>query len=470
MKNKLGFLLFLFLFYPSFVKADFSNSLSFSGSNQLEYSLGTKDTTKIFEDWFDLLIQTENLNLGLRYEVHHPSYQDSVFQGIPYRFLEFKKEPINIIAGTYYVILGKGLILRSYEERDLRIDNNLDGAKISVDWDKFSLSLLSGAPLLYGNKRGDLVNGGEGKISLFKWCTLGAGGAIADIKNWGRFKFSGPNLNLNFPHFDFYTEYVKKKTPLNQSNLKNGYGTYLSFNFYFTGLGITGEYKDYNRFDFTYNQANYHNPPSLTKEHLYTLLNRNSHIQDDTDERGIQIQSTFSPFSGLNGLINFSRLENHQSSLLFSEAYLEMEYYYKDKGIIKGGLGRSQDKTESGEPIRWAPLLDLTYNYSSSSSFNFILEHLWTSKYKAQLSYYDQIISLGFSVASLFSFTVSTERTTQAQEKKSWTVASFDFVGSENHTLSLSYGSRREGKVCSSGMCVYKPKFEGFELKLLSRF
>jgi hypothetical protein len=244
----------------------------------------------------------------------------------------------------------------------------------------------------------------------------------------------------------------------------------LALNFYFSGLGASLEYKNYNRFDFNYNNAIYHNPPSLTKEHIYTLLNRISHIQDDTDERGIQFQTTFTPYSQFNGLFNFSRIENHQGNLLFSEGYLEAQYYYKDKAILKGALGRSQEKTEPGEPVRWAPLLDMTYNLSESASLNFILEHLWTSKYDKALSYYDQIITLGFSVASFFSLNVSSERTTKAQDKKNWTSVSLDISKMENHTLSWGYGSRREGKVCSGGMCVYKPAFEGFEIKILSRF
>ena len=50
--------------------------------------------------------------------------------GIPYRYASYKKDYLEVTVGNYYEQFGNGLIFRSYEERNLGLDNAMDGLRI----------------------------------------------------------------------------------------------------------------------------------------------------------------------------------------------------------------------------------------------------------------------------------------------------------------------------------------------------
>ena len=60
----------------------------------------------------------------------------------------YKSEKLEVTAGYFYEQYGSGLILRSWEDRQLGINNALRGAKV-----RFSLSENIGISALYGNQR-----------------------------------------------------------------------------------------------------------------------------------------------------------------------------------------------------------------------------------------------------------------------------------------------------------------------------
>ena len=136
----------------------------------------------------------------------------------------------------------------------------------------------------------------------------------------------------------------------------------------------------------------------------------------------------------------------------------------------------NRDKDEPGAPYWLAPIVDLTYDLNPTNSVNFILEHLWTSKFEGKVTFYEQILSLSLSHSPIASLTFAYERTTEWKTKqdwsgkKNWFMTTLDLTVGDNHNLSLGVGSRRKGKVCSGGICVDKPALDGFEIKLLSRF
>jgi hypothetical protein len=75
-----------------------------------------------------------NFNAGVRYESYlnpiegYPtSFKGS---GLGYRYVNWKNNDLDVTVGNFYEQYGSGLILRAYEERNLGIDNALDGVKI----------------------------------------------------------------------------------------------------------------------------------------------------------------------------------------------------------------------------------------------------------------------------------------------------------------------------------------------------
>ena len=112
----------------------------------------------------NLLYNQGNFNAGIRYE----SYLNAVIgfpgrfkgTGLGYRFAQYKDDErgIDVTIGNFYDQFGSGLVFRAYEERNLGIDNAMDGFRLI-------LTPLDGlrAKFLYGKQRfdfdGRLING-----------------------------------------------------------------------------------------------------------------------------------------------------------------------------------------------------------------------------------------------------------------------------------------------------------------------
>ena len=70
----------------------------------------------------------------MRYE----SYLDPILgypgrfrgSGVGYRYANYAKENFEVTLGNFYEQFGSGLLLRAYEERQLGIDNALDGFRL----------------------------------------------------------------------------------------------------------------------------------------------------------------------------------------------------------------------------------------------------------------------------------------------------------------------------------------------------
>jgi len=465
------------ILFSSFLVPHFSPAQDFgiSASNHLEYSLDRKEHEDIFHNWFDFNWSHGYYDLGLRYEAHLPDDWGKTYQDLSYRYFQLSPEFLDLTVGNYYLMLGRGLILRSYENRDLRHDNNLEGVKGSVDLDGYDLTLLWGTPRANYERVNDPLFAADGKIGVLDWLALGGTYLRTDITDFGFIELYGGNFDLTFPHLDLYAEYAKKDNPPGDFIQEDGDGLYLSSNLYYAGFGLTAEYKDYDEFDFTHHDVTYNNPPSLTREHLYTLLNRHAYVLNLDDEKGFQVEAIAAPQDEFSLLANYSYTTDHEDDLVFSEIYAEAEYDYQDKATVKAGFSRMENKKEGGFPILLGPVLDLTYYLSDRNSLAFLIEHLSTSKYDGDLTYYDQIISLSFSHSPIFSVTLTYERTTEWETrtwtgKKNWLIATLDWALGENHNLTLSMGSRRAGKVCAGGICTDRPALDGGEIKLLSRF
>ncbi|GCD79170.1 DUF6029 family protein [Schleiferia thermophila] len=75
-----------------------------------------------------------SFSAGLRYE----NYQNNLLglpegfrgEGIPFRFLRFEKDGLDVTVGNYYEQFGSGMIFRSFEERGLGLDNAMDGIRL----------------------------------------------------------------------------------------------------------------------------------------------------------------------------------------------------------------------------------------------------------------------------------------------------------------------------------------------------
>jgi len=111
-------------------------------ANRLEYSYNVETEKDILENWLNLDYSFGMFSAGLRFEVFQPNDPDPSisrgkenYAGIDYKYFKAdigeKNEGLEIIGGNYYTLFGRGMVLKSYEDRAIRIDNNFLGLKVA---------------------------------------------------------------------------------------------------------------------------------------------------------------------------------------------------------------------------------------------------------------------------------------------------------------------------------------------------
>jgi hypothetical protein len=381
------------------VKATLNNLFRY-GSGK-EVINGFENQKEYFENISDARLVVNDIVFGMRYEVSDPIEYGQNFKGIKKRYVEYNgSDLINLRAGDFWEMIGRGLSLNTFEQRQLFYDTGIDGLRLILKKSfgkknpvKIESEILGG-DIEYSDflkperiekyKVRDL----NFEISPFKFLNVGtnyvysqgsipSGNVVTQIRAYIPEFFA----SINLPNFQLYSSYSHKHTNTDANELypfnlsANGEAFYGSISYTKPGLGITFEYKNY-RFDITTpdNQSNerptkmlpFQNPPTVVKEHTTTLTSRTPHVVDFNDEVGGQVEIMWSPKDNLFFILNGSIASKHYSfsdidtgsrvifkandrkySFLPSlndafspywEVSLESEYYLSDRIFIKSGL------------------------------------------------------------------------------------------------------------------------------------
>ncbi|MAO46577.1 MAG: hypothetical protein CL823_05440 [Crocinitomicaceae bacterium] len=154
-----------------------------------------------FNAFANLIYTQGNFSAGIRYE----SYLNSVLgfpgrfkgTGIGYRFARYedRERGVDVTVGNFYEQFGNGVLLRSYEARDLGLDNALDGMRlILTPIDALRMKII------YGRQRLDFDDGlinGDGIVRGFN-----ADLSLNDLSD----KFANSKLRIT-PEFSFVSRF-----------------------------------------------------------------------------------------------------------------------------------------------------------------------------------------------------------------------------------------------------------------------
>lgn len=106
---------------------------------QTDLQIGTTATTEHFltNSAAQFVLTYGRWEAGLRYEYQQhplPGYEpDFAGQGLPFAYARGRMGRFDLTLGSYYEQFGSGLVLRTYEEPTLGIDNHLRGLRLLVD-------------------------------------------------------------------------------------------------------------------------------------------------------------------------------------------------------------------------------------------------------------------------------------------------------------------------------------------------
>jgi hypothetical protein len=341
-----------------------------------------------------------NFTAGMRFEAYLPPLigYDAQYNGVgvPYWYVNYKNDFIDITAGNFYEQFGYGMMLRTYQEWTLGFDNSLRGLRVKVMPTKgITFKGVYGVQRYYWEPYKDynrgIVKGGDAEFYLNDIftslndakvkLTLGGSfvsdyqqGTTKDIPSDGKIlalklpenvASYGGRFNLNIGDFNWFTEYAHKindPSALNNYIYKNGNGLFTNLSFSKPGLGISLMSKWIDNMGYksdrsvTNNMVNINYLPSITKEHSYALASMYPYSTQPNGEVGISgtvtlhfpknsklggktglsIAANFSQVNGLNKTaVNDTTLVGQLGTLGYTSTFYGFgsDVYYQDANV-----------------------------------------------------------------------------------------------------------------------------------------
>ncbi len=323
----------------SFAQGIFGGKIT--GNFQTDIQSSNKDSVigaKSLEDkirinaFANILYSTDNFTAGFRYEAYlNPIIgfdNDYKGAGIPFRFASYKKDFLEVTVGNYYEQFGNGLVFRSYEERNLGLDNAMDGLRIVAK--PFNGVILKG---IVGKQRyywedvwktdNGLVRGADAEISFNEVISslassnlrLGLGGSFVSVYekalaenvtiDGATYKLNIPEnigvgairMNFGYKNFNLQGEFAQKGQDPNAMNnyiYHKGNALLLAADYSIKGFAIRLEGKRIDNMSFKSKRTlqgrmlNVNYLPAITKQHSYSLMSMYSYATQLDGEVGFQ--------------------------------------------------------------------------------------------------------------------------------------------------------------------------------------
>lgn len=263
-----------------------------------------------------------NFSAGVRYEGYMNTMlgfpnQGGINDGVgfPYRWATFNTDNIEITVGNFYEQFGSGLVLRTYEEKMLGIDNAFDGMRVRYNpIQGVYLTGLAGYQRFYWERCEGITRAFDATFQLNEIISainesplrIGMGGSFVSKyqrDNSPIYKLpenvgaSAARLNLRYKGFSFISEYAYKiNDPSAENNFiyKNGEALLLNATYSGRGLGILIETKWVDNMSFRSNRnatltdLTLNQLPEITKNHAYAMPAYYPYATQPNGEWGIQ--------------------------------------------------------------------------------------------------------------------------------------------------------------------------------------
>jgi hypothetical protein len=512
--------------------------VQYSVSNYLRYGNGTQvvggvnSGKEYIENQASVRLFWDDFTVGFEHLYDDPPEFGPRFNGIRKRYVEFSRAGLELRAGDFYTLYGKGLAMNLFENRGINYDTRLDGVRgiYRNEWTNaiFAMGKMRYYDLL-NSERIETYSVKSGHIEFRPLDHLRLGASMVGAEGELPSAFGLDRVHADIPEamvslsgygFDLHVQKAWKRSTFlrpqadgtNATGQSHGDGLYGSLAYTSDiGLGVTFEYKNY-RFDPVGEDERdpnrpgrmlpMQNPPIVHKEHVFTLLSRTPHVVDFNDEIGMQLDVYYAVtptltvnlngaaasrqkgYTSNNGfLVTWEREVSFMPTLdaMFSpfwELYGELEWYFDGGSFVRAAFNRRWDNQYEGNlghvqasttiPVRVEYLLDEEF----SLGLNLEQQFFHDSFNRIEPHFFNEFISLSLARAGLWTATVRVEYTTDksdASGKDFWRAAEFAYRIGTHHTATIMYGTERGGLICSSGVCREVLPFDGFRLSLQSQ-
>ena len=324
--------------------------------------------------YLNLIYTNGGVTVGAQYEFY--SFPLIDFEDIGYRgqgltryYADYKNDFIQVTAGTFYEQFGNGFTLRSYEDRQLGIDNSLLGGRVRLTpYRGITIKGIWGIErknfdFNYANRH-DYVRGLDADFAFAeifpvmseKGFVFTVGGSYVskyekrpdndffvtsfnredtvydvvvpaekfpqNVANWGA------RMNFGYKGFRLEAEYARKLNDPNATNeriFRNGSALFMSASYSMKGLGISASFIRSENMDFRSQRDVKTNSllaincvPAINRQYSYQLIGNYAYASQSNGQIGAQVQVNYqipkkTKLGGKYGVditLNYSRFHN----------------------------------------------------------------------------------------------------------------------------------------------------------------
>lgn len=534
MRNLL-LLMLLLLSFTGFAQVDLGKYGSISGSFETNNQVYVKDilTNAVFpqdrigsNNYLKVDYRLQNFSAGIQYEAYLPSLQGYPFvlneSKLVQKYFSYHEKKIGLTVGNFYAQFGSGLIFRSWENRQLGINNAMEGVSINLK----PINNID-FKIIYGKQRKNFENS-EGTIRAIdvNWqivnpspANKGKTFSIGESFVSRYQQYTGPDpdfkptvnaftgrLNYADNNNTFSAEYVvKNKDPhvANQQNTNNGKALLVNYGFAKNNVGFNLNLRRLENMDFRTDRnadqsmvlVNY--IPALTKQQEYYLSNIYVYNAQALGEIGGQAdiyytipkKTKLGGKYGMNITLNYSRYHSLQitsqtptsfeskflgagKQLYYSDINLSvkkklsekwttnylLQHIFYNKSVVEGGNYANIKST--------ILVADILYKYGSKKAIRTELQHLFTKQDKKNwmgiLIEWSYAPHFSVFAIDMYNYDISNKQIHYYNTGGSYTTGP--------HKILLSYGRQRAGLVCVGGVCRLVPAATGMNISFTSNF
>jgi hypothetical protein len=516
-------------------KSEIHGNFGLNGQTYIQDSLiGASNVAEkyLMNSYGNVVFTKGNFTAGVRYEAYLNALKgyDERYNGIgvPYRFVSYQADNINFTVGSYYEQFGNGLILRTYEDKDLGYDNALEGIKVVYQPIKgIVLKGLVGKQHLYFELGPGIVRGVDGDISLIEVFSKDSihelqvllGGSFVSKyqadedpvyilpENVGA---GAARISLFYKALQLKAEYAYKSQDPSADNhyiYKNGEAFLMNVIISKKGFGLFLNCKRVDNMSFRSDRnANLNNlsinymPPS-SKAHTYSLASLYPFSSQPNGEMGFQSEFSF---------------RFKQNSILGGKYGTFMSFGYAQtnsiqKTILADGDGYTSDFFKPGKEVYFKDLtfeLEKRFNKSLKGIFHYYYQE-YNKDIMQGLAGYGMIYShigvadISWKIKPKHNLRMELQTLFTKQDKGDWAMALLEYTYSPNwyftildmynygnpdtgkqlhyysanfayskkgNRIQLGYGRMWEGILCIGGVCRNVPASNGFNISMTSTF
>lgn len=441
------------------------------------------------------------------------------------RYFTYRNKKLAVTVGDFYEQFGSGLIFRAFENRQIGINNALEGANVQFAPSEFlsvkvvygrqrryfdySEGVIRGADVTMNwnklngkkpSKNGSQFTTGFSVISRYEPYT----GVDPKIKTttdaWAaRFDYTAPSFFIN-------GEYVQKSSDAHFGNLfytMKGKALLLNSGLTKNNLGVNLTFRRLENMDFrtgrnaTLTELLVNYVPALTRQHDFNLSNIYVYNAQPLAEIGFQADvaynfpkgSAIGGKYGANLSLNMSQYNNLDITNTTADGFSSKviafgkQKYFRDINaefrkkwspkvtttFLYQNLFYNKSVIEGGlhdDITAHIAAIDLLVKYAPKRSARFELQHLATQQDKKNWA--SALAELGFApnwtvfVQDMYNYGAS-------DKKIHYYTFGYSYTWQTTRLL-MSYGRQRPGLLCIGGVCRIVPAATGLNLTLTTNF